>query len=138
MKTTQQQNKHSTGLIATLVVLGLLLFFSIYINILIAPIYLIIHGLLVFGLLKINSFNSTLKPIKFGLLLSGLPLLLIILINLPAIPIYLATNSNVLEILTIIGLTLIVCLLDFIVVYAIYKRWWLPTQVDLSVVETNK
>ena len=129
MTTQQQTYKNSTGLIITLAVIGLFIFLPVWINVYIAPIYLIVHGLLVLGLTNINSFQSTIKPIKFGLIISGIPLGLLLIQNIFTIPLYISTNSSLGEILVVTGLTFIVCLADFITTYFIYNYWWTKKKV---------
>lgn len=123
MTTQHQINRNSTGLIISLAVIGLLIFLPVWINVFIAPIYLIIHGLLVLGLTKINSFQSTMKPVKFGLIISGIPPGLLLIQNIITIPLYISTNSNLGEILVVTGLTFMVCLADFVMTYFIYSHW---------------
>ena len=124
MTTQQQTYRNSTGLIIALAVIGLFIFFPVWINVYVAPIYLIIHGLLVLGLTKINDFQSTIKPVKFGLIISGIPLGLLLVQNIFTIPLYISTKSNLGEILVVTGLTFIVCLTDFFTTYLIYNNWW--------------
>ena len=124
MTTQHMQNKNSTRLITALTIVGPFLFFAVLINFYVIPVYIIVHGLLVFGLVNIKSFYSTIKPIKFGLLLCGIPFGLILIQSILTIPLYIATNSNVIEILAVTGLTLIVSVLDFAVTYYIYNKWW--------------
>ena len=122
MKTQHMQNKNSTRLITALTIVGAFLFFTVFINFYVIPIYLIVHGLLVFGLVNIKNFYSTIKPIKFGLLLCASPLGLILVQNILTIPLYIVTNSNVIEIFAVTGLTMIVSVLDFVVTYYIYNK----------------
>jgi len=122
--TTQQPYRNSTVLIIALAVIGLFIFLPVWINVFIAPIYLIIHGLLVLGLTKIKGFQSTMKPIKFGLLISGIPLGLLLIQNVFTIPLYISTHSNLGEIIVVTSLTFIVCLIDFFTTYYIYNYWW--------------
>lgn len=116
--------KKSTGQITLLTVVELFLFFTIWINIYIAPIYLIVHGLMVFGLVKMKNFYSTLSPTKFGLLICGLPLGLLLIQNIFTIPLYVMANGELGEILAVTGLTLIVTAVDFAITYFIYNKWW--------------
>jgi len=129
MTTQQQTYRNSTGLIITLAVIGLFIFLPVWINVYIAPVYLIVHGLLVLGLTNIKSFKSTIKPIKFGLIISGIPLGLLLIQNIFTIPLYISTDSNLGEILVVTGLTFIVCLADFVATYFIYKYWWTKKRV---------
>jgi hypothetical protein len=124
MTTQQHTYRNSTGLIITLAVTGLFIFLPVWINVYIAPIYLIVHGLLVLGLLSIKTFQSTIKPLKFGLIISGIPLGLLLIQNIFTIPLYISTDSNLGEIVVVTGLTFIVCLVDFVTTYFIYNYWW--------------
>jgi len=129
MTTQQQTYRNSTGLIIALAVIGLFIFFPVWINVYVAPIYLIIHGLLVLGLTKINGFQSTIKPVKFGLIISGIPLGLLLVQNIFTVPLYISTKSNLGEILVVTGLTFIVCLADFFTTFLIYNNWWTKKKV---------
>jgi hypothetical protein len=124
MTTQQHTYRNSTGLIITLAVTGLFIFLPVWINVYIAPIYLIVHGLLVLGLVSIKTFQSTIKPLKFGLIISGIPLGLLLIQNIFTIPLYISTDSNLGEIVVVTGLTFIVCLVDFVTTYFIYNYWW--------------
>ncbi len=124
----KSKSQNSTGLIIALVAIGLLLFLPIWMNAYLTPIYLIIHGLLVFGLTKINDFKSALKPVTFGLITCGTPLGLMLIQDIISIPIYLVLNGNLSEILFVTGFTFLVCLVDFVLTYFIYKFWWTRKQ----------